>query len=329
MSEATSVRTFAQLQTEVAELLGIAYYGVGGNEIAQAPVDTQDAERVKRIVNNGIRMFISDAPASGWNWLNPNAAIVLWSSVAVDATVTATGVYDGSAYTTITATESVFYETMELHDLTITDVGTYEIVSYVSSTQVKVAGDHAFAAKTFSVTADGNYTLPSSFTGEYTGRITYAASSGTGTRIDWTDTVTIRQRRTISGTTSGTPCLATVRKMATNRRWELMVYPIAGADYTVEFPYNIQFDLLSAATDLHPAGAKFDEAILAACLARAEMDGAELAPGRIDYYRQVALPNAYRLDARSRPRNLGKMSMGRSQNSLPAYRTSDWRVNYG
>lgn len=330
MALPTSAKTFGQLQTDVAEALNIAYYGVTGTEVAQPPTETQDADKVKRIINDAIRMFIADAPPQGWNWLEPTAELTLWADVAVDDTVAATGVYDGDTYTVITATEAVFYETMELHDIVVTDVDTYEIASYVSSTQVKILGDHAFADKTFSITADGNYTMPLHFGGEYTSRLSYTAGSGIGTAITWGSPAEIMAHRQLSNTSTGYPYFASVRPSNTARRWELMVFPLPSSDLTVELKFPIHFDLLTATTDYHPAGYKLDDAVCAACLARAQMDvEGSMLQGRVEYYRQVALPNAYRVDARSRPRMLGKMATGRSCAHEPVYRRSNMRVNYG
>jgi hypothetical protein len=63
------------------------------------------------------------------------------------------------------------------------------------------------------------------------------------------------------------------------------------------------------AANLHPAGHQFDDTVKAACLAYAEMDQQD---EHIDdhwtkYYHQKALPNAYKTDKRSAPRQLGRM----------------------
>jgi hypothetical protein len=171
--------------------------------------------------------------------------------------------------------------------------------------------------------------MPLHFGGEYSDRLTYAAESGIATPIIWCNPTEIREYRRLSGTSTGYPSLASVRMSSTSRRWELVVFPTPSTDLTVELKYPIHFDLLTAATDYHPAGYKMDDAVLAACLARAQMDEASMLEGRMEYYRQVALPSAYRVDARSRPRMLGKMRTGRSCPAEPAYRHSDWRVNYG
>ncbi len=326
MAAPTSAKTFGQLQVDVAEALSIAYYGVTGTEVAQPPIDTQDADKVKRIINDAIRMFIAKAPPGGWNWLEPTDELTLWASFDVDDTITATGVY-AAPYTTITASEAMFYETMELHDIVITDIGTYEIASYVSSTQVKILGDHAFAGKTFSMAADGNYMMPQHFGGEYTGVPTYSAASGIGTSMHWCHPTEIRDRRQVSGTTTGYPSLVSVRQTGTSRRWELMAFPTPSTDLTIELTYPVHFDLLTATTDYHPAGFKMDEAVVAACMAKAQMDPAgALLEGKMEYFLQVALPDAWKIDARSRPRSVGFLPTGRSR-SVPAYKQSDWRVN--
>lgn len=327
MGEPDSALTFAQLQTEVAEAMGIAYYGAAGTSVAAPPNDARDLDLVKRIINNGIRMFISNAPRSGWNWLQPKASVSIWPTVSVDSTITATGVYDSSTYTDITASEAIFYPEMELHDIVVTDSGTYEIVEYVSTTAIKILGDNAFTSKTFSIAADGHYTLPQSFVGKYTGDIEFAASSGRGSGITWTSAQDIRHRRTISDSTVGPPRWATIMKTTTARRWELIMFPTAGSLETVEFEYDIHFDLLSAAGDLHPAGVQFDDAVRAACLARAEMDHAELLTGRIDYYHKIALQDAWQTDARSRPRKVRSWRRP-SKQIVPGYRRSDVEVLY-
>ena len=326
MSEPTSALTFGLLQIDVAEAMGIAYYGAGGTSAPAAPNDTRDLDLVQRIVNNGIRMFIANAPPMGWNWLKPKASVNLWPTVAVDSTITATGAYDSSTYTVITATEDVFYPEMELHNIVVTDTDTYEIAVYVSATVVWILGNNAFSTKTFSITTDGHYTLPQTFAGKYSGMIEFAADSGRGSGIRWTSVYDLRHRRTISDSTTGPPRWATINKMTTARRWELEVFPTPGSLEIVEFDYDLHFVLLSAAGDYHPAGAQFDDAIRAACLAKAELDNAELLEGRVDYYHKIALPDAWQTDARSRPRKV--RSFGKRGQVRPVYRNADWEVSY-
>jgi hypothetical protein len=75
--------------------------------------------------------------------------------------------------------------------------------------------------------------------------------------------------------------------------------PVTGSIYVIE-----------PAANLHPAGFQFDDAILAACLARTEMESQDQHADTFwsEYYMKKALPSAYAIDARSGPRKLGNMS---------------------
>jgi len=296
---------------EVATKLGVAFYGDNGDEEAQVPRDVHDLSECRKHVNNAIRMFLADAPAGGWRCQHPIASVVLWPSVAVDATVTATGIYDPPTQTTlITASEDTFYPSMELKTIVVTGGESLTIATYVSATQVRVAGDHNWStAATFSITADGNYTLPQTFGGQYNGDITYAADTAIASSISWTNEAQIRRMREDTTGDLGDPYLAAVRPIAGNqRRWELLSEPIPQTMRVVEFLYELHFDSLVDLTDMHPCGFVHDEAIRAACMAVAERDAEDVMAGLMQYYRQVALPNSFRIDGRQAPRRLGSMN---------------------
>lgn len=82
------------------------------------------------------------------------------------------------------------------------------------------------------------------------------------------------------------------------------------------------------AANLHPAGFSFDEDILAACRAKAEMEIEDVAAGWMQTYHQIALPRAHRKDARTAPRKLGSMDpkrrYGRERTWLDI--TTDWDI---
>lgn len=61
----------------------------------------------------------------------------------------------------------------------------------------------------------------------------------------------------------------------------------------------------------HPAGAQFDDAILSACLACAELEfeGDDLS-GRVEKFLNLDLPEAHRIDRRSAPKRLGPILPG-------------------
>lgn len=75
--------------------------------------------------------------------------------------------------------------------------------------------------------------------------------------------------------------------------------PASGSAYYVE-PVN----------NKHPAGMQFDEAILSACLAKAEMEFEDMNMGYMNKYLQKDLPAAHAIDIRSSPKKLGRMLSG-------------------
>ncbi|KKL50219.1 hypothetical protein LCGC14_2307650, partial [marine sediment metagenome] len=78
----TGALTFEDLIIEVAIKLGVAYYGAAGDKEAQVPIDVHDLSICKRVVNNAIRLFLSDAPPNGWRCQHPVASLTMWASVA-------------------------------------------------------------------------------------------------------------------------------------------------------------------------------------------------------------------------------------------------------
>lgn len=308
MSE--SALSFLELQTHMAIQLGVAYYGAAGTTAAAPPQDAPTLQQVKDYVNGGIRMFLLDAPRSGWRFQQPTASITLWAT----ATSTANGAPSkDNGTSTVTVDGAIFYPEMVGHNLVFSATSnSYAITAYTSTTVVTVSGDASSEADgdTVTITADGNYTLPATFGGEYSGSIRYEAGTNAGTTIRWIDEGTVRRRRENEDSQTGYPYLAAVRKMdATNvaRRWELVVWPIPSSNYVVEFPYELYFTELTADADLHPCGAHYDEAILAACEAYAEMKGEDRLAGRSAYYQQKVLPAAHRRNRRSAPKRLGSL----------------------
>ncbi|GAH02097.1 unnamed protein product, partial [marine sediment metagenome] len=71
----------------VAREAGISYHGSGGDERAMIPADDEhDLDLCKTIVNDAIRMFISDAPPKGWRWMHRIMSVVL-TAIRVTGTV--------------------------------------------------------------------------------------------------------------------------------------------------------------------------------------------------------------------------------------------------
>lgn len=310
MSEPTSALTFQDLIVEVARKMGVAYYGADGTEVAQVPDDAHDLDECKRHVNNAIRMFLNDAPVTGWRFSRPVASIVLWPTIDVDAdnTVTA-GSYDSAnTRTPITAEAASFYPSMEGRTITI-DGTDHTIVAYSSSTVVYLSGDQSsISAKTWAMTTTGDYTLPATFGGEYNGEPTYAAGTNQGISVEWSNELSIRQWRANLSNDSGVPFWIAIRPMATTfdtrRRWELVVYPNPDEVWTIEFPYTLYFDKLVNLTDVPPTPFLHDDTVKAACLAIVEKDVEGEVGNDWPYYHDRCLANSYRVNGASAPRKL-------------------------
>jgi len=311
MSEVTSALTFRDLILEVAEMLGVCFYGDDGAGAADIPVDEHDDDRCRRIVNKAINRFMADAPPTGWRWVSTVADVVLWPSVALDAAKTVTGVYEPSTDTTlITASSDVFYETMEGRNLVVTSEGTFEIVQYVSATQIRVNGDESFTtARTYSIAATGDYTLPRGFVGPHTGDPTFSANTNTAIPFSWVNESVIRNLRQDTTTSTGDPQFGAVRVRAgvngaARRRYELAVYPTPDVVRTLQFPYDVHFDLLTSLVDTSPAPIGHDETIRQACrmIGESDVDDTE---GKESSLYQTMLLNSQRIDSRTGPRRLG------------------------
>lgn len=311
----TSALTFGDLLLEVAREMGVANYGVNGDEIAQIPINAHDLDECKRHVNNGLRMFFSDAPPTGWRFARPVMEIPLWSAVNVSTTgVTSSAVTD-SGRTVVTTTSSTFFPSMELHVLTVTDVGDVLITKYLDNTRVEVDlnGNAVWSAKTFSLAATGNFTMPRFFAGIVTGGITYVEDTNQGIPMVWTNEFVIRQWRENVTDETGDPYWAAVRMMDVDglgnpvrgRRWEIMFYPRPDEDMIVEFPIEMWFDQLTDESESPPFPFIHDECLKEACLAVVERDVYDKTGRHWDNYHQKALPHSVLLDARSGPRRLG------------------------
>lgn len=309
MTEPTGILTFGDLILEAALEMGVAYFGADGTEAAQVPIDAHDLAEVKRHANNAIRMLYSNGPPGGWRWRRPTASISIWPTVAVDSDVTITGgSYDSvNDQTILTVSAATFYNTMETKSIVITGIGTFTMKSYTSATVMVVTGDASTAsADTFSIASNGDFTLPQSFSGAYTGDITYEADTNQAINIEWSNAGTIRSLREDNLNTNF-PSLAAIQVQSDKRRWNLMTWPVPSSVEVLEFDFPLYFAVLTAVTDLPPMPFAFDEVLRAAVLYIIERDVHKQLQGQYqDYYIGVALPSAWSEDQRAAPKRLGR-----------------------
>lgn len=323
-TQPTSALTFGDLILETALKMGVPYYGADGTEEPQVPVDPHDLSVCKRVVNNAIRMFVADAPPSGWRWMRPTQSFVLWPTIAADASRTVTaGAFDSAnSETPLTANSAVFFETMEDKDILIKNIevspGTFEdqtfrIKRYTSPTVVVLAGDASAAldAHQYSITANGDYTLPRDFGGPHGGPITFGPDTNHYTTVEWSDESAVRSMRSVTSDTTGFPIAIAVKladsvQTGDRRRYVLATYPTPHSQFTVQFKYNIHFDKLVDVGESPPSPVVHDETLRAACRAVVERDiNREIDGPDWLYYTGKRLPASKDADSRSGPRRLG------------------------
>ena len=309
----TSAYTFEDLILEVARKLGVGYYGETGGDELQVPEDKHDLAECKRHVNNGLRAFVQDGPPpNGWRWTKPVGSVTIFGDLAADSskTLTSSGFTPATGKTTLIANVDSFYDSMEERSIEITSVGTFVIADVVDAKTIRVRGDAtAASAATWAITTDGNFTLPRDFGGQFAGRVTYASDTNQGVSLEWTDESTIRLWRENITDETGDPFWIAIRPLAGladgRRRWELMTYPAPDEIMEILFPYQVYFDRLIELDESPPMPYWFDEALKTSCLAAAEKDQEDMPGPDTQYYRQVCLPAAHRMDAAAAPKRLG------------------------
>lgn len=265
MAEPTSILSYYDLILRAAELAGVAYFGSDGQQRAMIPIDDANTfDKCKRIVNDGIRMFIAGAPQLGWRWKNRIQSVTFGS-------VETTGECDsdGDSTSLIDSDLQAVYDTDdEINGYYVYDItqNIYAVITaYTAGTDASPTGDITVAAwldyddvassltpadedeyaitDVKTVAGDkARYWLDQDF-GRVAGEITWAKDSNRGHDISWSHETEIRNRREVSVST-GYPQVAAVRRYRNRRRWELIVDPSPVATDTVEFPYELGFDEL-------------------------------------------------------------------------------------
>jgi len=257
--EPTSAYTFYDLILRVSKAAGVSYYGEDGQERACIPYEEHDLERCKDCVNDGIKMFIADAPENGWRWMRREAKVtfgIVETTGECDSAGDATSLIDSDlADTYDTDDEIVGYYVYDLtqeiygvctaYNATLGDITVTEWLDYNGNASSLTPADEDSYSITDVQTVEGDkarYLLPEDFRGHPTGRITYDKDSNRGHIIDWAGEGEIRTWREVS-VTSGHPTKAAVRPWG-SRRWELVVDPSPSAADSVVFPYETGFDAL-------------------------------------------------------------------------------------
>ena len=264
MSEPNSALSVEALVLRIAREIGVADYGTSGQGMAMIPVDPHDLDMCRRIVREGIRMFIASAPVKGWRWMRRIMSVTMTNTRV-------TGTVDSADATTLVdLTLADAYDTDDdLNDwyIYIDGSGSYAQVTDYTAATGTITVDSWLDARgniggTTPVATDGfvltpvetvggdthRYPLDENFGGSADGDITYAANTRHAGIIDWVDESFIRSRRATFVNT-GYPLYAATKPLepyasgaGPMRRFEILFNPNPTSDDTIQFPYSVYFD---------------------------------------------------------------------------------------
>lgn len=265
--------TWTELRTELARFLG--YDRTEGNWTDDQVLD------LAAIIKRGLRQFYFPQPtipgemAHRWTFLRPQAELVIWDDIVADDEITVSTASYSDPVTTITASDDVFYPSMEEKSMVLNGTS-YTIDEYVSATIVKVTGDASGeTGQTILIASNDLFTLPWDFGGlAGDGRFTYDVDENKLASIRVTADAKIRLLRQTS-TSAGTPYLAAIVPLGTGttqaQRWAAQFHPPPNDAITLHYRYHILPDALTSGIYAYPYGsAAHSETLLESCLAIAE-----------------------------------------------------------
>jgi hypothetical protein len=257
-----------ELCTKIAKEAGTAYRGTDGAARSMLPIDKDDLQDIKDVINDGIRSFISDSPPQGWQW-RKRILSVSTCGPAVEGVATAaeeTSITDLTLADTYTVDDEI--NGYWVYILTGTGAGSYaQVATYTVTTGVitvaawltdngNPGGTTPAATDTFVITKYetiagdvGRYPLPEYFGGEVNGVPSYQKNSSNCGELRWVTESDIRRLRQMSVST-GDAYLLAIRQyepksgLSPKRRFELLVYPDPVDDAIIEFPYTLTFNKL-------------------------------------------------------------------------------------
>jgi len=332
MAEPSGTTTMRDLMLRVAEKLGIAEYTSTG--VIHIPVDQYNLKLCKRYIQNGIRMFMADAPLKGWRWMRRLMTVTFDAEGdGVDNIDLDAARYKLAANFGGTVDGPIEYDAD-------TSVGTRiewcdeSVIRARRSLSVNTGIPNKAAIRPYQPISEA---LMSTRQWE----MIVDPQPGSAYVVKFPYTLHFDQMDMEGGTATGGG--ATTLVDATDRKdneandyfntWIIRIVAGAGiGEYatiddfirnTGTFLFNAGLSggttpdttskyIVEPADNLCPVGHQFDDAIEAACLARTEMESQDehMDTFWTDYYHKKALLNAFKVDQRSAPRTLGPMLNG-------------------
>ncbi|MCK5608883.1 hypothetical protein KAR91_43825 [Candidatus Pacearchaeota archaeon] len=328
-SEPSGATTMQDLMLRVAEKLGIAEYTSTG--VIHIPVDQYNLKLCKRYINNGIRMFMADAPRKGWRWMRRLMTVTFDAEGDGDDNIdTDAARYKLAANFGGTVDGPIKYDA-NTNQRTRIEWCDESVIRARRAVTVNTGVPRLAAIRPYQPTSEAL-----SATRQW--EMIVDPQPGSAYVVKFPYTLHFDQMDIEGGTATGgaaTTLADTARTEANNYFNDWVIRIVAGTgigEYaTVDdfvkssgtFLFNAGLSggttpdttskyIVEPAANLCPAGHQFDDAIEAACLARAEMESQDehMDTFWTDYYHKKALRNAFTVDARSAPRTLGPMLDG-------------------
>jgi len=328
MAEPTSAFTVQDLILRVAKAAGVAWHGADGQSKALIPVDEEVFERCLDCVNDGIKFFIASAPPMGWRWQNREATVLFYP----DGDGTDNIDTDGARYQLSDdfqgeVTGPITYIKETGHGTSIDWVHEGQIRQHRQTDVLEgyptQAAVRPYSNRTWELIVDPSPSAADTVTFPYrAGFAAMQAASGeanAGSTTSLTD-VSIANLYpddyfngwtiyVIDGTGRNSYAVVTdyagVTGVFTVADWLAKDGSAGGTDPSTDSAYFVTNGTK------HPAGMQFDEAVLGACLAKAELEFEDLQTGYMDKFLSLDVAKAWEIDARSAPRKLGPMLPGR------------------
>lgn len=265
-----------------------------------------DAEALEndRMVQEGYHSFLYPVPPHDWSFLKPTVTFNMWADVAVDSDVTVTGgAFDGT-YTTVTATDDTFYDTMVGKSIVITGRASFVIYSHTSATVIVVLGNaSAAAADTFAISSEGAINL-ADVHGGFEGKWSFEPNEGQPISVVGEGQIRSLRRATATGRPRYLGIRPRTFDSKAPQRFEVMAWPEPNTNYVMSYKQIMLPDKLTTANPYPVGGAAHARTVQAACRARAELqaDG----PGDYEEAFQKALIASITHDAEANtPESLG------------------------
>lgn len=256
--------SYNDLKMEISHYLG---WGRGGGNSGSRS-DEQN-QVIDACVKSGLMKFYVNSRGHQWSFLKPTYEFSVWGSFTALAGRTVT-----VATTTVTATgTTVFYDSMI--GKTITANSLSAVITAVDSdagTLTVATSLGSASGQTWTMTADGTYQLPDNYAG-LDGPITFTDTTNYRPLRNRGD-AWIRAAKQLSQTASR-PLEYAIRPKTSDgsagQRWDLLLWPIPDAVYTLSFRMLVAPNSLVDGTYPYPFGYQLHgETILASCLAVAE-----------------------------------------------------------